>query len=70
MKVRKVSTDGQAEDDSLLRLHGDLAENVENVSSVGRQNADVGLAWGEGLPVQGTAEITGSCYSTGTLPGR
>lgn len=50
MKVRKVSTDGQAEDNSLLRLYLDLAENVENVmevSSAGGQNADVRLAWGE-----------------------
>lgn len=73
MKVRKVSTDEQAEDNS-LRLHGDLDEKLENVKEVSSVVAKMLMwawAWGEGLPGQEAAEITGILLQhQGILPGR
>lgn len=73
MKVRKVSTDEQAEGNS-LRLRRGLEEKVENVKEVSSVVAKMLMwawAWGEGLPGQEAAEITGILLQhQGTLPGR
>lgn len=74
MKVRKVSTDEQAEDNNSLRLRRDLEEKVENVKEVSSVVAKMLMwawAWGEGLPGQEAAEITGILLQhRGILPGR